>query len=181
MAKVSLSGSEKSIEDIWSWYDDQKEALRDFRNKIIQILLTNPHDIHDKFTTLTLEELNEYFDNSAQELEHLVSFDLISATEGTLRADFFNKVFAKDKSNLGREFRKLYKEKGNKISLELDIIEGWKSNHPETKSDFGDLLGLLHYRHWLAHGRYWDIYKKGRIYWADETYGIAESIFNFVT
>jgi hypothetical protein len=154
MAKVSLSGSEKSIEDIWSWYDDQKEALRDFRNKIIQILLTTPHNIHDKFT--------------------------ISATEGTLRADFFSKVFDKDKSDLGREFRTKYKAKGNKISLEEDIIESWKSNHPETKSDFGDLLGLLHYRHWLAHGRYWDIYKKGRIYKADETYGIAESIFNFV-
>jgi hypothetical protein len=180
MAKVSLSGSEKSIEDIWSWYDDQKEALRDFRNKIINILLTTPNSVHDKFTTLTLEELNEYFDYSEQELEHLVSFDLISATEGTLRADFFSKVFDKDKSDLGREFRAIYKAKGNKVSLEEDIIESWKSNNPETKSDFGNLQGLLHYRHWLAHGRYWDIYKKGRIYKADETYGIAESIFNFV-
>ncbi|MEX0780289.1 MAG: hypothetical protein WD491_04200 [Balneolales bacterium] len=26
MKKVSLSGEEKSIEDVWSWYEDQKTA-----------------------------------------------------------------------------------------------------------------------------------------------------------
>jgi hypothetical protein len=180
MAKVSLSGSEKSIEDIWSWYEDQKEALRDFKNKITTAFLASPTSINDKFISLTFDELNDYFDNSVEELEHLVALDIISATEGTLRADFFSRVFEKDKSNLGREFRDIYKQKGNKVSLEEDIIESWKTHVAESKSDFGSLIGLLHYRHWLAHGRYWTLNKKGRRYSADETYGIAESIFDFV-
>ena len=180
MAKVSLSGSEKSIEDIWSWYEDQKEALRDFRNKIINVLMTAPHNVNNKFVTLTLDEINDYFDYSEEELEHLVSFDLISATEGILRTDFYKKVFDKDKSALGREFRNIYKQKVNKISLEEDIIESWKNINIATKSEFSSLLGLLNYRHWLAHGRYWNLHKKGRRYSVEETYGIAESIFDFV-
>jgi hypothetical protein len=179
MAKVSLSGSEKSIEDIWNWYEDQKEALRDFKNKIITSLLGSPKTINDKFISLTFDELNDYFDNSFEELEHLVALDLISATEGILRADFFTKVFEKDKSNLGRAFRDIYKQKGKKVSLEEDIIENWKNHVVHSKSDFSSLIGLLHYRHWLAHGRYWTL-KRGRRHSVDETYGIAESIFNFV-
>ena len=35
MGRLSLSNAEKSVEDIRSWYEDQKNALRDFRNNII--------------------------------------------------------------------------------------------------------------------------------------------------
>ena len=176
MAKVSLSGSEKSIEEIWSWYNDQKEALRDFKNKIIVSLQIVPSHVDDKFITMTLEEVNSYFASSVEELEHLVALDLISATEGNLRADFYSKVYNKDKSDLARKFRTLYKLKENKISLEEDIIENWKI-YSESKSHFSEFIGLLKYRHWLAHGRYWNLTKKGRTYTAEEAYEIAENIF----
>lgn len=178
MANLSLSGSEKSIEDIWSWYEDQKEALRDFNAKITSFTPTPQLTIDDKFIGLTKNELSDYFKNSLDELEHLVALDIIAATEGTLKADFFSRVMEKDKHPLGREFRIIYKKKKNKVSLEEDIIEGWKKYVPESKSDFGDFLGLLYYRHWLAHGRYWT-FKKGRRYSAFETYGIAEKIIGF--
>lgn len=176
MAKISLSGSEKSIEEILSWYYDQKEALRDFKNKILASLQIVPSVVDEKFITMTVEEINDYFISSVQELEHMVALDIISATEGNLRADFYIKVFNKDKSAIAREFRSLYKIKENKISLEEDIIENWKL-FSSTKLYFSELLGLLKYRHWLAHGRYWNLTKKGRIYSVDEAYEIAENIF----
>lgn len=181
MGRVSLSRDEKSIVDIWNWYDDQKTALREFRNTILDAINTPNPTIGQKFLTFTRDEVQSYFDDSFNELEHLVAFDLISAIEGNLRADFYLRIHTKDKSNLGREFRNKYKAQGDKISLENDIIEGWKNNEEKSKNEFSELLGLLHYRHWLAHGRYWTLNKKGRRYSADETFIIAEKIIALLT
>jgi hypothetical protein len=125
-----------------------------------------------------LEEVNRYFDNSEDELERLVCLDLISATEAFLRIDFNNRVEKKDKSDIGKIFRLLNKKKGNKISLEEEIIESWKV----TTGDiiFSNFLGLLKYRHWLAHGRYWTA-KLGREYSFDIAYEISENIFDLIS
>ncbi|OGU38956.1 MAG: hypothetical protein A2X61_09490 [Ignavibacteria bacterium GWB2_35_12] len=183
MAKVPLSGEEKSIEYIWSWFEDQKEALRDFRNKLWGLITTsNIKDDHN-FFSFTTDDINDYFNNSEEELEHLVCFDLISATEAFLWVDFYQKVHRKDKSKLGKEFRIITKKKSKKvkgnISLEQDIIESWKKIHYEKKDIFSNLLGILNYRHWLAHGRYWKP-KIGRQYTPEITYDIAENIFNLI-
>ena len=179
MGKKTFSQEEKSIESIWSWYEDQKEALRDFKNKIISSFKSLNPVIYDKFLTFTLNELNDYFNKSDEELEHLVCFDLISATEALLRLDFHKKVHNKDKSELGRIFRQIYKEKGDKFSLEKDIIEKWKVSIPNEKSKFSNFLGLLKYRHWLAHGRYWPP-KFGRKFTPDVTYGIVDNILDII-
>jgi len=95
MARVSLSGKEQSIEFIWSWYEDQKEALFDFRAKIFSAVIVSSGSVNSKFIGLTTDELNDYFKDSDEELEHLVCFDLISATEAVLRSDFYTKVYNK--------------------------------------------------------------------------------------
>lgn len=179
MTRVSLSGKEQSIEFIWSWYEDQKEALFDFRTKIFTAIITSSSSFNAKFIGMTTDELNAYFENSVEELEHLVCFDLISATEAVLRSDFYAKVYNKDKSDIGRLFRDLEKDKGGKISLESDIIDNWKEILATRKTDFSDFLGLINYRHWLAHGRYWTP-KLGKQYTPSITYNIAERIFDIV-
>lgn len=128
---------------------------------------------------MTTDELNDYFRDSEEELEHLICFDLISATEAVLRLDFYTKVYNKDKSNIGRTFRTLEKKKGNKISLEDDIIANWKEIVVARKNDFSNFLGLINYRHWLAHGRYWKP-KIGQQYTPSIAYNIAENIFDIV-
>jgi hypothetical protein len=179
VARVSLSGQEQPIEFIWSWYDDQKEALLDFRTKIFATVTTSSIGVSSKFIGLTTDELNAYFESSEEELEHLVCFDLISATEAVLRSDFFTKVYNKDKSDIGRIFRDIEKQKGKKVSLEDDIIENWKETVTARKTDFSNFLGLLNYRHWLAHGRYWTP-KLGQQYAPAITYDISENIFDIV-
>jgi hypothetical protein len=39
MKRISFSRNEISIEDIWSWYEDQKEALREFKHEIIYTII----------------------------------------------------------------------------------------------------------------------------------------------
>jgi hypothetical protein len=179
MAKVSLSGQEQSIEFIWSWYEDQKDSLFDFRNKTVGLISNFSNELNSKFLAYTSDELNDYFEESNEELERLVCFDLISATEGLLRSDFYSKVYNKDKSEIGKRFRELHKLKENNISLEQEIIENWKEFSTENKSDFSRFLGLLKYRHWLAHGRYW-IPRFGQPYNPETTYEIAENILEIV-
>ena len=114
------------------------------------------------------------------ELEQLVCFNLISATEAQLRKDFLFKVYNKDKSDIGRRFREIYKSKGNKATLENDIIENWKEFLTERKGDFSNFLGLLNYRNWLAHGRYW-VAKLGQNYNPFITYCISEKIIDMIS
>ena len=109
----------------------------------------------------------------------MVCFDLISATEAVLRSDFYTKVYNKDKSEIGRKFRNIEKNKGIIISLENDIVESWEEIISSRKNDFSSFLSLLNYRHWLAHGRYWKP-KLGQRYTPSITYNIAESIFDIV-
>jgi hypothetical protein len=178
--KVSLSGQEKSIKSILNWYDDHLQAINDFRYKIINshTSYSNQGKIIEKFKRLDVNEIGAYFDDSEDELERLVCLDLISATEAFLRVDYHERIKEKDKSEIGRVFRNLNKKKGNKISLEEDIIETWKSN--TGSQSFSNLLGLLKYRHWLAHGRYWAP-KLGRVYSFDITYEISANIFDIVS
>jgi len=180
MARVALSGQDLSIEFVWSWYEDQKEALFDFRSKVFSAISLSSILPNEKFIGMTTDELNAYFEESENELEHLVCFDLISATESLLRSDFYARVYNKDKSGLGRTFREIEKGFGNKISLEEHIINSWKEIVVARKSDFSDFLALLRYRHWLAHGRYW-IPKLGREHYSPSvTYNIVERVFNIV-
>ena len=180
MARVLFSEEERSIEYILSWYEDQIVAIVDLRNKIIEAVINGKSNfkINPKFVTLTLDEIERYFDDSEDELEHLVCFYIISATEALLRTDYFKKVYKKDKSDIGKAFRDKYKVSGEKVSLEEDIIEVWKTT--DKKRLFSDFLGLLKYRHWLAHGRYWKP-RLGREYSFDVTYQISESIFDVIT
>lgn len=178
---TAFSELEKEIEEIWSWYEDQLTALRRYKLHILNLLTHSVSEkIEDKFLGYNHQDIEEYFNKSEEELQHLVCFDLISATEAKLRVNTLQKIRKKDKSPLGRTFRALSKEKGDRISLEDDILENWKKEHMQYKNDFSEFIGLLKYRHWLAHGRYWNP-KLGRIYDPYIVYGISERIFEIVS
>ena len=175
--KVSFSEQEKDLDAVWSWYEDQKLALKLYRNELIDSI-NNSKPVQERFTALTIAELREYFDESEMELEHLCAFNIISATEALLRIDFYKKVYQKRRSEVARAFREIHK-KGNEISLERDILDTWKSIVVECKNDVSDLMGLMRYRHWLAHGRYWKP-KLGMRYDVLVSYTISKRIFDFI-
>ncbi|OAD23747.1 hypothetical protein THIOM_000409 [Candidatus Thiomargarita nelsonii] len=154
--KVSFSSATQSLEEISDYYKVMAEALRKYYN-------ATESPIPARFIGLSQEELEKEHSSRLNELDKNVSLSLLSAIEASLRIDYLNRVYRREKDDLSKAFRQIHKTKENKASLEEDILSSWKKYHPEYKSLFSDILGALKYRHWLAHGRYW-VPKLGRQY-----------------
>ena len=64
--------------------------------------------------------------------------------------------------------------------MEEDIIESWKDCYSSNKNIFSNFKDLLNFRHWVAHGRYWDP-KLGKYYYTpEESYEISEILIEFI-
>lgn len=176
--RVSFSNQEKSIDEIWNWYEYQKMALLLLKNTAIDSVFHNIGSL-PKFAFFTSTEINEYFDESEKELEYLVCFNILSSMEALLKIDYLKKAYSKSKSNTGRDFRKIYKLKYFEASLIEDIVNTWKKHYPPDNKYWGDLIGAYNFRNWLAHGRYWDP-KLGRQYRPDIILKISNDICRII-
>jgi len=117
-----------------------------------------------------------------EELEKTSSLTLLSFLEAIFRVDYLTRCYRKEKDDLSRKFRVIYKKKANRASLENDILEIWKKHcYDSEKREYlnliSELIGTLKYRHWLAHGRYWEP-KLGRIFDYYYIYELSEQICN---
>jgi hypothetical protein len=175
MTKVSFSSQALSLSEIWQWYQHEDKALDDYQAKIIKANVSGVN-VPD-FFGMAKDEIIEYFSWQKEELDRLVSLNLIASAEASLRIDYLTRVYERRKDILSREFRNLYKQKGTRASLEDDILKTWKQQHPTSKSAIGHFIGTLNLRHWLAHGRYW-IPKFGRQYNPKDVFEIAENLFD---
>lgn len=146
------SNDELSIEEIIRFYDIMKQSILFFKSSILKGTV-NP--IPEHLIGLTPHELDTVFDVDLRELEQTSSFNLLAATEASLKIDFDERVSARWKDSLTEEFIRLYRLKKEKISIEQDILPAWKEYVPEKKRVFSELQGAFKYRHWVAHGRYW--------------------------
>jgi hypothetical protein len=54
-------------------------------------------------------------------------------------------------------------------------LDLWKQEFPTQKLLLGELKGALNYRHWLAHGRYWEP-KLGRKYDYESLYLLVQTV-----
>lgn len=175
MAKrVSLSREKLGIEQIWDWYETTSEALNLYKIKLKNLVL-NSEAMTEGFEGYSINEIDYYFLKQNEELEQLTSLNLLASVEASFRVDFLSRVYNKKRDDLSRAFRDLYNEYGNKISLEEHILEIWKEKYPITKQIVGDFKSALKYRHWLAHGRYWNP-KLGRTYDAYAIYFVCDNI-----
>jgi hypothetical protein len=63
------------------------------------------------------------------------------------------------------------------MTLEEEILNAWVEHRNVSSSLVRNLKGAFKYRHWLAHGRYWNP-KLGQPYDYDGVFLLAESILN---
>lgn len=129
-----------------------------------------------KFVGYTQRELSVEFEKRIDELERTSSLVLFSFLEAKFRLDYLQRCRSKKKDPLSRKFRAIYKRKDFRVSLEEDILQNWKEHHPEFRPLISELIGAFKYRHWLAHGRYWNP-KLGRKYDYAYTYFLASQIY----
>ena len=123
------------------------------------------------------KEVTDYFNSLQKEIEFLFCLNMIASIENRFRMDYIIRATNRLKDDLSREFRMVYQEKGMNISLEETILESWKKRYPEYKIYISDYIGALKFRHWLAHGRYWNP-KLGKKYNATSVHLICENLIN---
>ena len=108
-----------------------------------------------RFLGYTTEEVRREKDELLEESRRSASMDIFGALEATFRIDFLQRCYRREKDDVSIAFRRLYSDKGARVSLEADILDTWKGYSNVIPSLIADLKNAFKYRHWLAHGRYW--------------------------
>jgi hypothetical protein len=147
--RVSLSSDMPGFADVADFYSDTQRSIRHY--------YASPAigTLDPKFIGYSLQELSNEREEHLSTLDQTCAFAVLAALEASFRKDFHLRCSQRLKDDLSRRFRSLERKKGNKISFEEDIIEGWKNCFPAHKSVLSQLKGALNYRHWFAHGRYY--------------------------
>lgn len=181
--KLALSGKNLDIDYIWTWYEISKKSIMEFKESMINCALNN-RDVPDYFAGMTLNEIDEFFDNHLNELDYLVSFNLLSAAEASIKIDFLRRVWNRDKDAVSKKFRvlhkSLHKSKGIRAKLDEHILKIWDSQSYRIgglKKIIGEFRGALNFRNWLAHGRFW-FPKLGRKYDAETVFSIIQAVLS---
>jgi hypothetical protein len=91
-----------------------------------------------------------------KETELRSSLAVLASLEAAFRIDYLRRSQKRRKGALSRAFREIYRKKGERASLEEDIFGTWLRNSDVPRWVIGRLRGAFRFRHWLAHGRYWE-------------------------
>jgi hypothetical protein len=118
-------------------------------------------------------------DVTTQLTERLSETDMRSAlvvmarVEAAFRADYKYRSKNKDADVVSRAFRRIFKQRREMARLDEDIWETWRQNVPSTKPLISQLRSMFKFRHWLAHGRYWQV---GNKYDFQTVYELADAV-----
>jgi hypothetical protein len=149
-SKVSFSRQHSSLEDIEAYYSDSESALNYY---------FEPSDVASNFPARFIgynrKEIDDELKSRKEALDRMCSLELLAVLEARLRIDYLVRSQKKKKDDLSKVFRCIYKIKKNKASLKDDLIRVWKNECSQHKTRLDELGKALDYRHWLAHGRYW--------------------------
>lgn len=172
-----FSESSQSINDIINWFNIYKNAIYEYKIKIVSNInnIESQVNLPQEILGLSLKELDDYFERLYKELENVTCLSLLSAVEAELRKDYLVRAYDKKKDTLSKKFRNIYKQKNQRASLEEDILEAWRETYPQLKGIIGTYKSALNYRNWLAHGRYW-IPRLDRKYDVDIVYSISDNV-----
>ncbi len=124
MNKIAFSGENVSISYIWEWYQTSEKAMHREKKRIIDAFLADS-DVEDFFVGMTREDVDSYFEEHKRELDFLVCFDIISASEACLRLDYLSRVYEKLKDPVSRKFRALYMESQALRVSQFCNANGW--------------------------------------------------------
>ena len=138
------------LADIRAYHIDAELALRAFYSK------SAGGDYHPKFIAYSEAQLNKELVYRIGETELRSMLIVLARVEAAFRRDFEIRGDAKKPDAISTAFRRLHAAKGDHVSLPDDILAVWKDNlEPADRANISAYKGMLHTRHWLAHGRHW--------------------------
>ena len=127
-----------------------------------------------------------YYDKTKAQLESLLAarleetelrsaLTILADLEAAFRFDYEYRCLKRLKDPVSRGFRTIQKSRKKRVGFDEDILEEWKRRSPNLRRLVGELRGALNFRHWLAHGRYWEP-KLARKYDFSVIYALADAI-----
>ncbi|MBF0155422.1 MAG: hypothetical protein HQL64_16935 [Magnetococcales bacterium] len=181
---IGVSNQVQDIDFIEAYYRQSKHCLEVRKNWILEEMGKN--DPTFSLTDMGLEtmrgatpnQIRDYFDTLIEELENLVKLALLSSAEGHIRYDFANRINNNDQHPLTKQFSALLvASKFGAGGVKLPrILDAWIKQDPRNTSTinvFGDILEL---RHWLAHGRWWNLKPGLPPYAVSDIYHIVDGV-----
>ena len=153
---ASTSGLEgQSLVEIAEYHNDAVDALTFFMRSLL--LQNDP-----RFLGYSPSEFNDFLRSRIEETELRSSLAILAALEAAVRIDYQLRTKQRHKDALSREFRAIYKKRQERARFDEDLLEPWVRHYPSFKILARELRAALHFRHWLAHGRYWKRPTHGR-------------------
>lgn len=141
------------LTEVLRWYNLHLTLLNEEDRRLPQLVLSG--SVPDRYNDLTLGEVREWFATARKQLKYAAMLQLLTTTEALLRLGFEDLSKRQTKPKLFRRFRRIARERGDKVRLVEDILDTWADVYPETARVIRDFKGVLPLRDWLAHGRYW--------------------------
>ncbi|PCI42773.1 MAG: hypothetical protein COB41_08830 [Proteobacteria bacterium] len=168
--RVSFSKKNLVLDEIDHYYRNIEASTR------LYFSSSNPTS-DEVFVGRTKTEIEYELEVVSVENENLVALNLLASIEAAFRVDYLQRCYKKKKDSLSLALRTIHDIKGSHASLEDDIFTAWKDNTSSSSAVISDLKGAFKYRHWLAHGRYWEP-KLGKKYDYFSVFILAQTVFN---
>jgi hypothetical protein len=164
--RVTFSGDHQSAQDIALHHSDLGHALTNYFS-------ASSSGFQARFVGYSAAEVMGELRRRLAEIDLSSSLSLLAATEASFRIDYLQRCQLRKRDPISRKFRVMHAERGSHVSFEEDILGAW-NDWPGATRLIGELRGAFHFRHWLAHGRYWRP-KLGRKYGFDDIFTIADA------
>ena len=168
--RVSFSGLHRELPEITTHHQDLVSSLK------LYFSAGSPSYLL-RFDEYTVTEVTDELRQRLDETDLTSSLAVLTSLEAAFRIDYLQRCYRRKKDQVSRAFRKIYKSKQGRASLEEEIFIAWAKNSSVPSSIISELRGAFRFRHWLAHGRYWTP-KFGRRYDFMDVFELAELAFN---
>jgi hypothetical protein len=136
--------------------------IADYHNDIAASLglyfsLSNP-EYTVRFATYLPSEVESELAERMSETDKRSALVTLARIEAAFRKDYSERCRLKKSDNMSIAFRRIHKNRGKRARLDEDILDVWyQIADPPSRKVISSLRGMLKFRHWLAHGRYWDL------------------------
>ena len=135
---------------------------------------SNPSFV-ELFRDYTPDEVQTERDERLFEAGAASAMTLLASIEASFRIDYLQRCQKRGRDGLSRAFRRIYRTKETHVSLDDDLLDTWIEHSDVRRELVREIRSAFRYRHWLAHGRYWNP-KLGRQYDFASIYGLASDI-----
>jgi hypothetical protein len=139
-----------SIPEVAKYHRDAESSLR------LYFTSDNPSFVA-RFAGYVPSKVEEELADRIGETDMRSALAIMTRIEAAFRIDYQMRCRRKETDGVSVAFRRLkrtYGEQYWRVPLERMIFETWRTVYPETSNLISELNGAFRFRHWLAHGRY---------------------------